>query len=255
MPRRPRVEQAGFHHLINRGVARTNIFLKPQDYEKFLQIILEAKERYDFIVHSLCLMSNHYHLLLETKQENLSLIARQINSKYAQYFNKEYKRVGPLWQGRFKNYYIYDESYLYVLFRYIERNPIKAKITDALGKYLWSSSTFLLFGTNKELMNGSLLYDQDVFVLLDNDLSDNDMQKLEVLQKTSYRKENDGIKREREKSLNSYFSDIDNITQRNQEVKKAVLDGYKQSEIAEFLKVSQTTISKVFKQQKKSNKT
>lgn len=99
-------------------------------------------------------------------------------------------------------------------------------------------------------MNGSLLYDQDVFVLLDNDLSDNDIQKLEALQKTSYRKENDGIKREREKSLNSYFSDIDSIIQRNQEVKKAVLDGYKQSEIAEFLKVSQTTISKVFKQQK-----
>lgn len=250
MPRRPRIEQAGFHHLINRGVARADIFLKPQDYEKFLQIVLEAKERYDFIVHSLCLMSNHYHILLETKQENLSLIARQINSKYAQYFNKEYKRVGPLWQGRFKNYYVYDESYLYVLFRYVERNPIKAKITDVIGKYLWSSSTFLLLDINKELMNGSLLYDQNVFVLLDNDLSDNDIQKLEALQKTSYRKENDGIKREREKSLNSYFSDIDNIIQRNQEVKKAVLDGYKQSEIAEFLKVSQTTISKVFKQQK-----
>lgn len=60
MSRRPRIEQAGFHHLINRGVAKTNIFLKPQDYEKFLQIVLEAKERYDFIVHSLCLMSNHY---------------------------------------------------------------------------------------------------------------------------------------------------------------------------------------------------
>ncbi len=250
MPRRPRVEQAGFHHLINRGVARTNIFLKPLDYEKFLQIVLEAKERYDFIAHSLCLMSNHYHLLLETKHENLSLVARQINSKYAQYFNREYKRAGPLWQGRFKNYYIYDESYLYVLFCYIERNPIKANMTDTIGKYLWSSSTFLLLGTNKELMSGSLLYNKDVFALLDNDLGDNDIQKLEALQKTHYRKENDGIKREKEKSLNSYFSDVYSIIQRNQEVKKAVLDGYKQSEIAEFLKVSRTTISKVFKQQR-----
>lgn len=247
MPRRPRIEQAGFHHLINRGVARTNIFLKPEDNENFLQIVLEAKERYDFIVHSLCLMSNHYHLLLETKQENLSLIARQINSKYAQYFNKEYKRVGPLWQGRFKNYYVYDESYLYVLLRYIERNPIKANITDVIGKYLWSSSTFLLLGKNKELMNGSLLYNQNIFELLDNDLTTEDMQKLEKLQKTSYTKQNNVIKREKQKSLDSYFVDIDNIIQRNIEIRKAVLDGYKQSEIAEFLRISRTTISKVIR--------
>jgi DNA-binding NarL/FixJ family response regulator len=99
-------------------------------------------------------------------------------------------------------------------------------------------------------MSGSLLYNKDVFALLDNDLGDNDIQKLEALQKTHYRKENDGIKREKEKSLNSYFSDVYSIIQRNQEVKKAVLDGYKQSEIAEFLKVSRTTISKVFKQQR-----
>jgi len=247
MSRRPRIEQAGFHHLINRGVAKTNIFLKPQDYEKFLQIVLEAKERYDFIVHSLCLMSNHYHLLLETKQENLSLIARQINSKYAQYFNKEYKRVGPLWQGRFKNYYVYDESYLYVLFRYVERNPIKAKITDVIGKYLWNSSTFLLLGIKKELMNGSLLYNQNIFELLDNDLTTEDMQKLEKLKKTSYTKQNNVIKREKQKSLDSYFVDIDNIIQRNKEIRKAVIDGYKQSEIAEFLKISRTTISKVIR--------
>ncbi len=103
MPRKPRVEYIGFHHIINRGVAKSNIFLKDDDFKKFLEIVAEAKERYDFILHSFCLMNNHYHLLIETKLENLSLIARQINSKYAQYFNREYKRVGPLWQGRFKS--------------------------------------------------------------------------------------------------------------------------------------------------------
>ena len=132
MPRKPRVEEAGFHHIINRGVARGNIFLKPDDFEKFLEIVLEAKERYNFTVHALCLMTNHYHLLIETKSENLSLTARQINSKYAQYFNKEYKRVGPLWQGRFKNYFVYDEGYMYVLIRYIEQNPIKANMTKKI---------------------------------------------------------------------------------------------------------------------------
>ena len=88
MPRRPRVENIGFHHIVNRGVARGDIFLKGNDFKKFLEIVKEAKERYDFTVHSFCLMSNHYHLLVETKRENLSLIARQLNSKYAQYFNR-----------------------------------------------------------------------------------------------------------------------------------------------------------------------
>ena len=120
MPRKPRVEHIGFHHIINRGVARSNIFLKEGDFKRFLEILQETRERYDFIIHSFCLMSNHYHLLIETKSENLSLIARQINSKYSQYFNKEFERVGPLWQGRFKNSFVYDESYLYILLRYID---------------------------------------------------------------------------------------------------------------------------------------
>ncbi len=91
MPRKPRVEDAGYHHIINRGVARSKIFLKDKDYEKFLEILEKTKEIYSFNIHSFCLMNNHYHLLIEIQHNNLSLIARQINSKYAQYFNKEYK--------------------------------------------------------------------------------------------------------------------------------------------------------------------
>ena len=71
---RRRVEKEGFHHIVNRGVAKGNIFLEDEDYEKFLEIIEIAKERYDFTVHALCLMSNHYHLLVETKHRNLSLV-------------------------------------------------------------------------------------------------------------------------------------------------------------------------------------
>lgn len=244
MPRRPRVEEIGFHHIINRGVARGNIFLRPADFEKFLGITLEAKERYDFTVHALCLMTNHYHLLIETKNENLSLIARQINSKYAQYFNKEYKRVGPLWQGRFKNYFVHDEGYMYVLIRYIERNPLKANITKTIGKYLWSGSTFLLLGKQEELMCGSMLYEKELFASLDMELSEDDMLKLEKLQKTTYAKEEEGIRRQKQNTLEEYFGSIASLKQRDISIKKAVLDGYKQSEIADFLKVSRTTISK-----------
>jgi REP element-mobilizing transposase RayT len=64
MPRRPRVEKAGFHHVINRGVARGAIFLDKDDCIEFLEILQVAKERYNFTIHSLCLMGNHYHLLI-----------------------------------------------------------------------------------------------------------------------------------------------------------------------------------------------
>ena len=248
MPRKPRIEHIGFHHIINRGVARSNIFLKDDDFKKFLQIVIEAKERYDFILHSFCLMNNHYHLLVETKSENLSLIARQINSKYAQYFNKEYKRVGPLWQGRFKNSFVFDDNYLLILFKYIEQNPIKAKITKEVGKYKWSSSFCVSNGIYNELLKDSMLYEQKIFKMLNSKISDIELQRLKELEKTKYKQDkNKKVVRLRKKPLKDYFDDIPNIKTRNKKIKEAVLDGYKQSEIADFLKLSRTTISKVLK--------
>ncbi len=141
MARKLRIEEIGFYHIINRGVERRTIFLDDDDYIKFLEIVQDSSEVYRFIVHSYCLMSNHYHILLQTTTENLSLIMRQINSRYSIYFNNRYKRVGPLWQGRFKSWYVYDKSYLSALLKYIEFNPIKANIVENIGQYPWSMST------------------------------------------------------------------------------------------------------------------
>ncbi len=82
---------------------------------------------YGITVHNYCLMSNHYHLLIEIEQEVLSKYMKQLNSNYAIYFNKKYKRSGHLWQGRFKSWYVTDEAYLYTLMLYIEQNPLKSK--------------------------------------------------------------------------------------------------------------------------------
>jgi REP element-mobilizing transposase RayT/DNA-binding CsgD family transcriptional regulator len=245
MPRSPRIESIGYHHLINRGVARGAIFLKPLDFEKFLEIVQEAKQRYNFTVHSLCLMNNHYHILLEIKSENLSLVARQINSKYAQYFNREYNRVGPLWQGRFKSYFVYDEIYLHIVLRYIERNPIKANITQGIGKYKWCASSFLLLGFYEELVSDSMLHDKEFFALLDMDLREDELSKLDMLQKTKYTQDKNGIKREKQRTLSEYFAKITSLKQRDAIIKEVVIDGYRQSEIAEFLGLSRTTVSKV----------
>ncbi|MBD3808589.1 MAG: transposase [Epsilonproteobacteria bacterium] len=246
MPRRPRVEQAGFHHVINRGVARGAIFLDEDDYRAFLEILEVSKERYHFTIHSLCLMGNHYHLLIETKHDNLSLIARQINSKYAQYFNRKQNRVGPLWQGRFKNWFVYDDNYLLVLFKYIEQNPIKAKITQKIGQYRWSSSTFLLDGEYLELIEGSKLFDEDIFSTLNSNLTSSEIEKLNIFQSAKYKHDDKDqeLIRLKQYSLQEHFVDVKNITERNKSIGRAIVDGYKQSEIADYLGLSRTTVSK-----------
>lgn len=116
MPRRPRLDMAGFHHIVNRGVAKDNVYKCDKDKEKYLEILCKACKIYKVNLHDYCLMDNHYHLLVETTSENLSLFIRQINSNYAIYFNKKYKRTGHLWQGRYKSWYIIDAKYLYDLF-------------------------------------------------------------------------------------------------------------------------------------------
>ena len=120
MPRRPRIELAGYYHIINRGVDKMNIFRHPDDYEYFEELMCFYMKSYGITLHNYCLMSNHYHLLIEITQENLSKFMRQLNMNYAIYYNKKYNSVGHLWQGRFKSWYVTDDAYLiyaYVLHR------------------------------------------------------------------------------------------------------------------------------------------
>ncbi len=249
MPRRPRVEKEGFHHIVNRGVARGNIFVEDEDYKKFLEIVEIAKERYDFRVHSLCLMSNHYHLLIETKHRNLSLLIRQINAPYAQYFNRKYSRVGPLWQGRFKNWFVYDEQYLSVLFRYIEQNPIKAKISKTIGEYSWASSSLILEDKYRELFQDSLLLKKDVWATLNKSVSQSEYQLIETFQKVVYQQQEQDIVRLKQKSLEEHLGSYQTLQERNKQILVAIQDGYKQSEIARYLGLSSAGVSYVVRHQ------
>ena len=135
MPTRLRVDLAGYHHVINRGVNRCNVFNHDSDKGMFLQIINKASIIEKVILHDYVLMDNHYHLLIETTKENLSIFMRVVNANYAKYFNKKYKRSGHLWQDRYKSKYITTENYLYVLLRYIENNPIEAGLCENIGEY------------------------------------------------------------------------------------------------------------------------
>ncbi len=135
MPTRLRVDLAGYHHIINRGVNRCNVFNHDSDKDMFLQIINKAATLEKVTLHDYVLMDNHYHFLIETTKENLSIFMRSVNANYAKYFNKKYSRSGHLWQDRYKSKYITTQNYLYVLLRYIENNPIEAGLCENIGEY------------------------------------------------------------------------------------------------------------------------
>jgi len=140
MARPLRVEYPGaYYHVVSRSNNQENIYNNDKDKEKFLEYIEKAVERFSIIIHTYCLMSNHYHLLVETPDANLSLSMQWINVSYATYFNREHDRHGHLFQGRFKATLIGADEYLKHLSRYIHLNPVRAKMTSKPAEYQWSS--------------------------------------------------------------------------------------------------------------------
>jgi len=140
MARPLRVEYPGaFYHVINRANGRELIFIDQRDRQKFLQYLEIATERFGPIVHTYCLMGNHYHLLLETPQPNLSMTMHWLNVSYATYFNRKRRRHGHLFQGRFKAILIDADAYLKQLSRYIHLNPVRAEMVTGPDQYQWSS--------------------------------------------------------------------------------------------------------------------
>ncbi|MCK4505553.1 MAG: transposase [Candidatus Aegiribacteria sp.] len=140
MTRALRIEYPGaVYHVTARGTDRQNIFLNDSDKTAFLIRLLKTVNRYNWLCHAYCLMSNHYHLLLETSDGNLSAGMKLLNSAYAQYFNHSHDRTGHLFQGRFKAIVVEKESYLLELCRYIVLNPVRSGIVESPGDYTWSS--------------------------------------------------------------------------------------------------------------------
>jgi len=140
MARPLRIEFSGaFYHVTSRGNEEKEVFKSQKDREKFLDYLATASSRYGAVIHAFCLMGNHYHLLLETPDGNLSQIMRHINGAYTTYFNSRRKRAGHLFQGRYKAVLVEAEAYATELTRYIHLNPVRAGITVCPETYPWSS--------------------------------------------------------------------------------------------------------------------
>jgi putative transposase len=140
MARPLRIEfQGAVYHVTSRGNARQMIFRDDADREAFLETVACAAKRYNFICHAYCLMGNHYHLVIETPDGNMSRGMRHINGVYTQYFNRSHRTVGHLFQGRFKAILVEKDTHLLELCRYVVLNPVRAGLASGASGWKWSS--------------------------------------------------------------------------------------------------------------------
>ena len=139
MPRKPRIEiGGGLYHVISRGNNRRKIFRSHDDYLRFTSIVAQQKAKLPFYLYAYCLMPNHVHLLIEMRDDPVSRIMQRVLTSYSQYHNRKYKKIGHVFQGRYKSILCQTDRYLGELVRYIHLNPVRAKIVKRPENYEYS---------------------------------------------------------------------------------------------------------------------
>jgi REP element-mobilizing transposase RayT len=128
-----------WYHVMNRGRRGEDIFADDQDYKMFTELLKETSEMWNVRIAAYCLMPNHYHMLIQTPNANISRSMRHLNGVYTQRYNSRHQYDGQLFRGRYKSILIDTDSYLLQVVRYIHRNPLKANLTENIDKYKWCS--------------------------------------------------------------------------------------------------------------------
>lgn len=141
MPRRARLSVPGIPwHIIQRGINRSACFFSDEDYQYYLTTLAEQAEEHHCSIHAYVLMTNHVHLLITPENANsAALLMKNLGQRYVQYVNRYYRRSGTLWEGRFKSCLAQDDTYLLTCQRYIELNPVRARMVQKPDEYPWSS--------------------------------------------------------------------------------------------------------------------
>jgi REP element-mobilizing transposase RayT len=140
MARPLRIEYPGaVYHVTSRGNGRADIYLSNEDRKLFMEVLEHVVDRFGWICHAYCLMTNHYHLMIETPRGNLSQGMRQLNGVFTRRFNIRHGRVGHLFQGRYKAILVEKEPHLLSLCRYIVWNPVAAGMVSDVSEWCWSS--------------------------------------------------------------------------------------------------------------------
>ena len=153
MVRKKRIWYPGAkYHIISRGNKKKNIFLDKVDYKIYVSILKEVYKKYSFKILSYCLMPNHVHLQLKTRDIEIWKIMQGINWRYARYFNERYNTVGHVFQGRYVSKIIENNYYNLIVNRYIHLNPVKDKLVLSPKEYRWSSYRSYLGEEKSELV-------------------------------------------------------------------------------------------------------
>ncbi|MFO0700713.1 MAG: transposase [Nitrospira sp.] len=131
--------EGALYHVTSRGNAREDTFDDDADRHAFLECLGKVVRRFHWLCHGYCLMDNHYHLIIETPEANLSKGMRQLNGIYTQRYNRRHQTVGHIFQGRYKAILIQKESHLLEVCRYVVLNPVRAKAVEKIEQWKWSS--------------------------------------------------------------------------------------------------------------------
>lgn len=127
-------------HIIQRGNNRQACFFAEDDYRVYLKWLSEYAEAAQCRIHGYVLMTNHVHLLLScSTSTGAGELMKRLGQRYVQYINRTYRRSGTLWEGRFRSCLTQEEAYVLGCYRYIEMNPVRARMVDHPGEYPWSS--------------------------------------------------------------------------------------------------------------------
>src|SRR3989338_5727773 len=148
------------HHVIQRGNRRQNVFFKPDDKQAYLDILRLQAKFFGLEIWAYCLMDNHVHLIVAPKnEESLVKAIGETHQLYTRMINFREKWRGYLWQGRFKSTPL-DERYLYAAVRYVERNPVRAKLVEKAEDYPWSSAKAHVYNKKDSLLTNFYLMEE-----------------------------------------------------------------------------------------------
>ena len=140
MARPLRIElSGGLYHVTSRGDGREAIYFSDADRRAWLELLGTVCERFNWVCHAYCQMTNHYHIVIETPEANLAQGMRQLNGVYTQHVNRTHGRVGHVFQGRYKAILVEKDSHLLELARYVVLNPVRAGMVKTAGAWRWSS--------------------------------------------------------------------------------------------------------------------
>jgi REP element-mobilizing transposase RayT len=265
------------YHVTSRGNARNKIFLSDQDRENFLFVLGAVVKRFSWLCHSYCLMDNHYHLMIETPDANLSRGMRQLNGVYTQKYNWWHSKTGHIFQGRYKSILVEKENYLLELCRYVVLNPVRATMVQKPDEWKWSSYeataglksvpafltvnwTLRLFSKNQK--EAQKRYRRFVSEGIQKGSPWNDLQGQILLGEEGFINRFKDHLTDKEKikeiprvqrfvnrpTLSKLFSPSEKAVRRNKHIYTAHIKyGYSLKEIADHLDIHYTTVSKIIK--------